>query len=57
MHSLEADVFSRLLTPVSAKPRVQDRIVGMTKKVLSATAAQLDELMAAEVSVAARRRV
>jgi hypothetical protein len=28
----------------------------MTKKALSATAAKLDELMAAEVSVAARRR-
>jgi hypothetical protein len=33
---------------------VQDRIVGMTKKALSATAAKLDELMAADVSVAAR---
>jgi len=54
LSSARLDVFSRLLIPVSAKPRVQDRIVGMTKKALSATAAKLDELMAAEASVAAR---
>ena len=53
LSSARLDVFSRLLTPASAKPRVQDRIVGMTKKALAATAAKLDELMAAEASVVA----
>lgn len=46
------DVFGRLvgdsLAPSSAKPRVRERLLGMAKAALSATAAKLDELMASE---------
>jgi hypothetical protein len=35
----------QLLPPESAKPRVRERILGVAKSVLSATAAKLDELM------------
>lgn len=37
----------------SAKPRVQDRILRMTKSALSATATKLDQLMVEEASLAA----
>jgi hypothetical protein len=39
-----------LLAPASAKPRVRDRILGIAKSALSATATKLDELMADEAS-------
>jgi hypothetical protein len=46
------DVFGRLvgdaLAPASAKPRVRERVLGMARSALSATAAKLDELMASE---------
>lgn len=43
----------QLLPPASAKPRVRDRILGVAKSVLSATAAKLDELLVDEASFAA----
>jgi len=36
--------------PASAKPRVRDRILGMAKSALSATATKLDQLMVDEAS-------
>jgi hypothetical protein len=39
-----------LLAPASAKSRVRDRILGIAKSALSATATKLDELMADEAS-------
>jgi NAD(P)-binding Rossmann-like domain len=53
LSSVRLDVFSHLLAPVSAKPRVQERILGMTRKALTATAAKLDELMPHEAFLAA----
>jgi hypothetical protein len=53
LSSVRLDVFSHLLAPLSAKPRVQERILGMTKKALTATAAKLDELMPDEAFLAA----
>lgn len=43
----------QLLPPASAKPRVRERILGVAKTVLSATAAKLDELVVDESSLAA----
>ena len=43
----------QLLPPASAKPRVRDRILGVAKTVLSATAAKLDELVVDDASLAA----
>ncbi|OBA61743.1 hypothetical protein A5647_11020 [Mycobacterium sp. 1100029.7] len=43
----------QLLPPSSAKPRVRERILGVAKSVLSATAAKLDELVVDEPSLAA----
>lgn len=43
----------QLLPPGSAKPRVRERILGVAKSVLSATAAKLDELLAEDASLAA----
>jgi hypothetical protein len=43
----------QLLPPASAKPRVRDRILGVAKSVLSATAAKLDELVVDEPSLTA----
>ncbi|MEE3067638.1 MAG: NAD(P)-binding protein [Actinomycetota bacterium] len=43
----------QLLPPASAKPRVRERILGMAKTVLSATAAKLDELVVDDASLAA----
>jgi hypothetical protein len=43
----------QLLPPASAKPRVRDRILGVAKSVLSATAAKLDELVIDEPSLTA----
>lgn len=53
LSSVRLDVFSHLLAPVSAKPRVQERILGITKKALAATAAKLDEMMPDEAFLAA----
>jgi NAD(P)-binding Rossmann-like domain len=51
------DVFGRLvgaaLAPASAKPRVRERVLGMARSALSATAAKLDELMASAAEVPA----
>lgn len=44
-------LMGHLLAPASAKPRVRDRILGMARKALSATATKLDELMAAEAAL------
>jgi NAD(P)-binding Rossmann-like domain len=52
--SARLDVFSHLLVPASAKPRVRDRVLSMATKALSATAAKLDGLMAADAYFAAR---
>ncbi|MGO9929210.1 MAG: NAD(P)-binding protein [Mycobacterium sp.] len=38
------------LAPASAKPRVRERVLRMTKSALSATAAKLDQLMVAEAA-------
>ncbi len=38
-------LIGHLLAPASAKPRVRDRILGMTKSALSSTATKLDELL------------
>ena len=38
-------LMGHLLAPASTKPRVQDRILNMTKSALSATATKLDQLM------------
>ncbi|HZC51556.1 MAG TPA: NAD(P)/FAD-dependent oxidoreductase, partial [Mycobacterium sp.] len=46
-------LMGHLLAPASAKPRVQDRILGMAKSALSATATKLDQLMVEEASLAA----
>lgn len=58
--SVRLDLFGhlmgRLLAPPSAKPKVRDRILGMAKKALSATAAKLDALMAAEAALSPGRR-
>jgi hypothetical protein len=43
----------QLLPPASAKPRVRDRILGVAKSVLSATAAKLDELVVDDAWLAA----
>lgn len=43
----------QLLPPASAKPRVRDRLLGLAKTVLSATATKLDELVVDEASFAA----
>ncbi len=43
-------LMGHLLAPASAKPRVRDRILRMARSALSATAAKLEQLMAAEVS-------
>jgi hypothetical protein len=40
-------LMGHLLAPVSAKPRVRDRILSITKSALSATAKKLDQLMLA----------
>jgi hypothetical protein len=40
-------LMGHLLAPVSAKPRVRDRILSITKSALSATATKLDQLMLA----------
>ena len=45
----------QLLPPASAKPRVRDRILGVAKTVLSATATKLDELLIEEPSLATPR--
>lgn len=45
-------LMGHLLAPASAKPRVQDRILGMAKSALSATATKLDQ-MVQEASLAA----
>ena len=51
------DVFGHLMGHLqaagSAKPRVRDRILGMAKSALSATATKLDQLMVEEASLAA----
>ncbi len=39
-------LMGHLLAPASAKPRVRDRIVGIAKSALSATATKLDQLLA-----------
>ncbi len=48
------DIFGHLMRPLmasaSAKPRVRERIVGMAKSALSASASKLDQLMLAEIS-------
>jgi hypothetical protein len=41
-------LMGHLLAPASAKPRVRDRILGMAKSALSATATKLDQLMVDE---------
>jgi hypothetical protein len=46
-------LMGHLLAPASAKPRVRERILGMARKALSATATKLDELMAADAALAA----
>jgi hypothetical protein len=46
-------VMSHLQPAGSAQPRVQDRILRMTKSALSATAARLEQLMVDEASLAA----
>ncbi|OMC54218.1 hypothetical protein A5747_17110 [Mycobacterium sp. IS-836] len=46
-------LMGHLLAPASAKPRVQDRILGMAKSALSATATKLDQLMVQEASLSA----
>ncbi|OMC46320.1 hypothetical protein A5745_12555 [Mycobacterium sp. IS-2888] len=46
-------LMGHLLAPASAKPRVQDRILGMAKSALSATATKLDQLMVQEASLTA----
>jgi hypothetical protein len=46
-------VMSHLQPAGSAQPRVQDRILRMTKSALSATAAKLQQLMVDEASLAA----
>lgn len=46
-------LMGHLLAPASAKPRVQDRIRGMAKSALSATATKLDQLMVQEASLTA----
>jgi len=46
-------LMGHLLAPASAKPRVRDRILGMAKSALSATATKLDQLMVEEASLAA----
>ena len=43
-------LMGHLLAPASAKPRVRDRILGMAKSALSATATKLDQLMVDEAS-------
>ena len=43
---LFGNIMGHLLAPASAKPRVRDRIVGMAKTALSASATKLDQLMA-----------
>ena len=43
----------QLLPPASAKPRVRERLLGLAKTVLSATAAKLDELVLDEAFIAA----
>ncbi|MCV7409156.1 hypothetical protein AWC05_01140 [Mycobacterium florentinum] len=40
----------QLLPPASAKPRVRERILGVAKTVLSATASKLDELVVASLA-------
>ena len=42
-----------MLVPASAKPRVRERILRMTKSALSATATKRDQLMIDETSLAA----
>jgi len=55
--SVRLDLFGHLmghlLAPASAKPRVRDRVLGMARSALSATAAKLDQLMVEEASLAA----
>ncbi|OMC43530.1 NAD(P)-binding protein [Mycobacterium sp. IS-1264] len=46
-------LMGHLLAPASAKPRVRDRILGMAKSALSATATKLDQLMVQEASLTA----
>jgi hypothetical protein len=46
-------LMGHLLAPASAKPRVGDRILRMTKSALSATAAKMEQLMVDEASLAA----
>jgi NAD(P)-binding Rossmann-like domain len=43
-------LMGHLQAPASAKPRVRDRILGMAKSALSATATKLDQLMVDEAS-------
>jgi hypothetical protein len=56
LSSVRLDLFGHLmghlLAPASAKPRVRERILGIAKKALSATATKLDELMAADAALA-----
>lgn len=47
-------LIGHLLPSGSAKPRVRDRILSIAKSVFSATAAKLEQLMAAEAALAAR---
>lgn len=44
----------QLLPPASAKPRVRDRLLGIAKSVLAATADKLDELIVDDASLAAQ---
>ncbi|MEB3982978.1 NAD(P)/FAD-dependent oxidoreductase [Mycobacterium sp. 663a-19] len=46
-------LMSHLLAPASVKPQVRDRILGIAKTALSATAAKLEQLMVGEASLTA----